>query len=116
LYIPNDGYDIKNTTAVRNNVKCGNLTNITIHYNTILGTSQHVMQITLPNGQNQFIAGTTACYIGLNPCNIVQINSTDMKIILVPNSIVVLTNVTNLFPNLNNLSIKIYTYPQSQLV
>jgi|688.fasta_scaffold625976_3 hypothetical protein len=74
------------------------------------------MQITLPNGQNQFIAGTTACYIGLNPCNIVQINSTDMKIILVPNSIVVLTNVTNLFPNLNNLSIKIYTYPQSQLV
>lgn len=74
------------------------------------------MQITLPTGQNQFIAGTTGCYIGLNPCNIVDINNTDIKIIMVPNSIFVLTNVTNLFPNLNSLSIKIYTYPQLQLV
>jgi hypothetical protein len=39
-----------------------------------------------------------------------------MKIVLVPNQTITLTKVTNLYPNTNNLAIKIYTYPQMQLV
>lgn len=74
IYIPNDAYDIKNTISIRNNIKCGNFTNITINYNTILGTNQHLMHIVLPVGQNIFSIGNTGCYIGVNSnngCNIV---------------------------------------------
>jgi hypothetical protein len=111
-FIPNDAYDIKNTTAVRSNIKSGDITNVTIQYATVLGRAQHVMQITLPVGQNGF-SNVSGCNVGANMdlCNVVDFNATDMKIKLVPNSTVHLSRIVNFYPNANFLKIRIFTYP-----
>lgn len=66
-YVTNDAYDIGNITSTRNIIKSGEYTNISIDYPTLLGTTQHIMHITLPFGQNTYINGISACYIGTPP-------------------------------------------------
>lgn len=115
--MPNDAADMRGAVAVRNNVKSGEYTNVTISYQTLYGTALHVMRITLPAGQNGFV-GVSGCYTGPNddPCSVLDSNSTDMRIALRPNSTITLTKVLNNYPNPNKLSIQILTSPELQLV
>lgn len=75
------------------------------------------MVITLPSGQNGF-NNSSGCYTGadLDACNIIEYNSTDMKIVLVPNATVTLTKSINYYPNTNLLKIRIFKFPEMQLV
>jgi hypothetical protein len=102
-------------TASRSQFKSSDTTNITINYQTLFGTSQHIMRVVLPTGQNIF-TGTSGCFVGNDPCNIIDSNSTDMRISLKPNTPVTLTGVTNIYPNQNKLLVNILTYPEQQLV
>lgn len=117
-FTPNDAYDIRTVTSSRSNTKSSDTTNLTINYPTVLGTAQHLMHITLPLGQNTFSPGTSGCLVGASqdPCSIVSANSTDIRIMLRPNATVVLTRVLNSYPNSNNLSIRILTNPDLQIV
>lgn len=118
LFVPNDAFDITNVTSSRNVIKSGEYTNITLNYPTLLGTSQHIMQITLPNGQNTYINGVSGCYVGVaqDPCSFIDSNASDIRINLKPNSTVLLTKLLNSYPNTNSLRVRIYTSPEQQLV
>lgn len=109
LLAPTDAYDIKNSSAIRTNTKSSDITNISIVYNSILGTGSAKLQITLPINQNVFNTDS-GCYYGasLTPCNIIVINSTDMLISYPINSTILLTKIQNLYPNPNLISLRLY--------
>lgn len=109
-FTPNDGYDIRNTTASRLNTKNGEVTNISIVYNTVLGgNTGYVLQLTMPTGQNVY-SSNSGCYLGAaqTPCSIASLNSTDILITYTPNITILLTKVLNIFPNTNLLSLRLY--------
>lgn len=113
-FVTNDAYDTYNCTSTRNNTLSGAYTNITVNYLTQLGTSQNIMQITLPQGQSTFTTGLSNCFIGSSQqlCNILSSNSSDIFISLIPNATVLLTSILNSYPNNNNIRVRIFTTAQ----
>lgn len=55
---------MRNCTAVRNNVKSGEFTNVSITCRTVFGVDGYVVALKLPVGQNGFVSGNSGCVIG----------------------------------------------------